>query len=122
MRSTISRVVIAAILAGCGDEPAGPARAADATLAASAAEIAAARIGMDDAMERLAPAVEGLARRTDLRDALDQVRLAIEQRDVRALNSALRRADRALTRLEAADDGSVSADLTALRLQLDDSR
>src|SRR4051812_2718296 len=120
MRSRISPLLISTMLAACSDKPAAPAEATDATL--SPAVAARARIGVDDAIERLAPAIQRLEQKTDLRDALDRVRLAIDQRNARALERALEHAEHVLTRLEEHDDGSLIADLSAIRLQLDDAR
>lgn len=105
-------------MTGCADAP----LARSGATPTAPAMLSGARIGLDDAAQRLAPSLDRLLASSALQDALKAANAAIERGDARALAAALDRADRATARLADGHHDAAAADLDALRLSLSDAR
>jgi hypothetical protein len=104
-------------MTGCADAP--PTSTAIRTAPAASS---GARIGLDDAAQRLAPALDRLLDSSALQDALKEANAAMARDDVRTLAAALDRADRLVARLADGKHEAAAADLDALRLSLAEAR
>jgi hypothetical protein len=91
-------------------------------LTASPADIGAAAASLGDARSRMAPSLERLAADAELTDRLKAVEQAVSAGDVRALDRALARADRALARVREVGDVSMVAEVDAISFALADAR
>jgi hypothetical protein len=105
-------------MAGCADTPLAPSSAVPTVPTA----LSGARIGLDDAAQRLAPSLDRLLDSSALQDALKAANAAIARGDARALGAALDHADRLVTRLAGEKHEAAAADLDALRLSLTEAR
>jgi hypothetical protein len=112
----------------CSRDPA--TRAADqaiATAASSASALAGAqpsvRSTFAEASTRLLPVLERLSAREELEGRLSEVAAAVEADDARALDRAVVRAERTLTRLQRTDAATMyTTDLDAIRLALGEAQ
>ena len=104
-------------MVGCSDTPA--TAPTGATLAAPAAQVAAAQVSLADAVVRLVPGISQAGGSAELGDALGSARIAMERLDASALRSALARADVALAALASTD---AAADAAAVKLAIGDAK
>lgn len=104
---------------GCS-EPTGP-DAAAIVIDASAEELAAAQVMVDDVTTRLFPSIAQLAGVAELESAVNAIALAVQRADAEDLDRNLRLAEDALNAVRVHATDAESADLSAIDLAIDGS-
>ena len=114
----LSMLILAALLAGCQDHtPTGLGRSVPTTLNSQMAPAADARLGIDDAIDRIVPALGDAASTERLASALRGLRRALDAGDV-ADGSNLARVAQSEVESYARVDRGHAAELDAIRLAL----